>query len=161
MKNTSWYVGSGQRSSVTIPSSRSAADLTAAMAGNSGVRCSDAGPVEAVDEAGFARMRLTQGGGAQGERVAVAVAFGKRLKIGEQRDGRVILGRFPGGDHRLDARPRSVFLAGELIQSSFAGQSTGLLPSRLLFGALGSQPTLTIGSLPCGVVEQIGHGPAG
>ena len=94
--------------------------------------------------------------------VSVAVlAFGECLEIGEQCDGGVVLGWFPGGDHRVDARPRGVFLAGQVVESSFAGQGARLLPACLVFGALGGQPTLAVGSSACRVVEQVGHGPAG
>lgn len=64
---------------------------------------SDAGSVEAFDEAGFARMCLPQRGDARGECVVAIFASGERLEIGEQCDGGVVVGRFAGGDQCVDA----------------------------------------------------------
>lgn len=106
-------------------------------------------------------MRLPERDGAQRERVVAILTFGQRLKIDEQGDGGVVLGRFPGGDHRLDARPRGVFLVGQFVESSFTGIEERLFPACLVVGALGGGLEFTVGSSPRRVIEQVGHGPAG
>lgn len=128
---------------------------------SSGVHRLDAGPVEALNQAGFACVRLPQGDCALCEAAEAVLAFGECLEVGEQCDGGVVLGRFQGGDEGVDARPRGVFLAGQVVESSFAGHGARLLAPRLVFGALSGEPTLTVGSPACGVVEQIGNGAGG
>ncbi|MEV0291451.1 hypothetical protein AB0H36_45620 [Kribbella sp. NPDC050820] len=106
-------------------------------------------------------MGLPQSDGALGERAGAVLAFGECLEVGEQSDCCVVLGGFPGGDQGLDARPRSLFLAGQVVESSFAGQGACLLAPRLVFRALSGELTLAVGSPACGAVEQIGNGAGG
>jgi hypothetical protein len=93
--------------------------------------------------------------------VRAAVAFGKRVEVGEQCDGGVVLCRFAGGDHFIDARPRGVFGAGKLVQSLFAGEGTCLRVARFLVSSSGGCLALSVGPSPCCAVEEICHGPAG
>ena len=67
------------------------------------IRRSDAGPVEALDETGLAPVCLPHCDHAHGELVVAVFALGECLEIGEQLDGGVVLGWFPGVDQRVDA----------------------------------------------------------
>ena len=90
-----------------------------------------------------------------------AVAFGKRVEVGEQCDDGVVLSTLAGGDHCIDARPRGVFSAGKLVQPLFAGEGTCLLVARFLVSTSGGCLALSVGPPLCCAVEEICHGSAG
>lgn len=91
----SWFFRSDDRP-VLVPLWRSGRAEPAARIGSGTVRVltvgSDAGPVEAFDEAGFAGVRVPQRRGVCGERVVAVLALGECVEVGEQCDGGVVVG---------------------------------------------------------------------
>jgi hypothetical protein len=97
---------------------------------------SDARTIEALDEAGFAGVRVPQCHTAPGERAATAIASGECPQIGQHGDGRVVLTRFAGGDQCCNARPHGLLVLGQLVQPSFPGERVRLRSARFLLGTV-------------------------
>src|SRR5205823_12959268 len=89
---------------------------------------SEAGAVEAVQQARLARMLLAQEPDAPDERRGLAVALAERLEVGEQFDRGVVLLGLLGFDHGGHSLPCLFLLRRQYIQPLLTRDCSSLLP---------------------------------